>query len=123
SRRKYPLEPVRDDRGTLRREDTLWMELNPFNRKMDVAKAHHHTVVRLSGNLQLRRNRLAVYHQRVIARGRKGARDVAEDAATVVLDTTGLSVHEGRRVRDARSIYFTDRLISQTHTQDRRIRP
>ena len=69
----------------------------PSSGVLAVAQAHHDAVVRPGRDLQRVGHRIALHHQRVVARGRERVGQPREHRAAVVVDLRRLAVHELRR--------------------------
>ena len=80
------------------------MELHAFDRKLPVAQTHHQPVLRLRRHLEHSRYRLALDHERVIARRGERARKTREHTGAVVANLRRLAVHHVRRSHDPAAV-------------------
>src|SRR6185437_6491014 len=94
-------EEVRDEAFAVVGEDGLRVELDAFDGQGLVAEAHDGAGVGCAaagghacGDLEFLWDRVFADDQRVVTRAGHGLREVAEDAAIIVLDRRGLAVHE-----------------------------
>ena len=78
--------------------------------------AHHHAVLGLRGQLEVRRQRLRD-HERVVAPGRERLRDAAKDAGAVVVDVRRLAVHELAGAHDLAAEGDADALVPQADAE------
>src|SRR4051812_13721851 len=101
----------------LRGEDRLGVELNPLDRQLSMARAHHH-VAELGGQLQLLRQ-LGVGDQRVVAAGDHRARQADIDGLAVVLDFALLAV-DRLPLDHAPAEGLDHRLVAEADAEDRR---
>src|ERR1700678_2437839 len=67
-------------------QDGFGMKLHAFDAKFAMAQAHDDNVVRLGGNFQVARERLALDDERVVARCSEWFREIFENAAAIVFD-------------------------------------
>ena len=98
------------------------MELDAEDRMLAMAQRHDEMIVAaFGGDLERGRERRAVDHQRVVARGHEGIGEAGEQAAPVVVDHGGLAVHQARRADHVAAEHLADRLMAQTDAEQRRL--
>src|SRR5438445_4489977 len=98
------------------------MELYAFHLVAPVAKAHDHSVFRPGGYYELGRYSFGEDRERVIARGFKSLRQVAEDRFAVVQDAADFAMHQRRSRPDYTSERLAHRLMTQADAEDRQPR-
>src|SRR5690348_1636129 len=99
--------------------DAFRMKLHAVDRHLPMGEPHHQTVVGFGGHFKLARQRLALDHQRMIARGFEWRVDAAKDAAAIVLDFGKLAVHRHRCAHDLAAESLADRLVAEANAEDR----
>src|SRR5262245_37229724 len=99
--------------------DAFGMELHAVHRQRFVCKPHHQTVRGLGRHVEIARQRLALDHQRVIARSFERRIYAAKHAAAVVLDLRQFAMNRHRRPHDLAAEGLADRLMTQAHPEDR----
>ena len=92
------------------------MELHPFHGELAVAQPHDDAVVCPGAGLEACGK--IPHHQRVVAGGREGIRDAAEDGESVVVDVGGLAVDGELAPRHHGAEGLADRLMAKAHPQD-----
>src|SRR3954463_13144745 len=107
-----------DDPRSLGREDALRVELHAEARQLAMLRRHHEAVLRPRGELELRRQVVALDDQRVVARRFEWHRDALEDAVPLVIHERSLSMHRRRPVHGA-SRSQADRLVAEAHAEQR----
>src|SRR5712692_9418732 len=100
-------------------EQRLRVELHPFDRQAAVAQAHDLAVLGFSAHHKTIRQRIALHHQRVVARRHKTIRYFPEYPVLVVTDARGLAVHHLPRAHHFPAESLPDRLVSQADAEDR----
>src|SRR4051812_20685767 len=76
-------------------------------------------VVLGAGNdLELFRQRVRLYNQRVVAHHFERARHTVEDSGSVVGHAGGFSMHQFPRAHDLSAVGFADRLMAETNSED-----
>src|SRR6478672_3481730 len=97
------------------------MELDAFDGQTLVANAHDVAVVGPCRDFETLRQRLAVDHERVIARRDEWIRQVPENAAAVMPNGRSLAVHELARVHDASTESLSYALVAEAHAEERNL--
>src|SRR5680860_1435277 len=100
------------------RGDALGMKLDAVDGVTLVLHAHDDAVRRLRGDFQILGKRVAVDHERVIARRREVLGEAGEHALAGVVHLGQLAVHQIGRPHHAPAIDLTDGLMAETDTQD-----
>ena len=95
------------------------MELNSFNAKFTMPKAHDRAVVGFGGYFELARQRFPLDDQRMIARGGKGIGELAEDALGIVVNLAGLAMKQLGRTNDLSSEGGADGLMPKANAENR----
>ena len=99
--------------------DALGVELDAVDGECAVAEAHHRGAVeprRLAGGVDRQRIGNVLDHQRVVARGGKGAGQAGEDTRAVMLDGGGLAVHQPAAC-DGAAEMLPDRLMAKANSE------
>jgi hypothetical protein len=96
------------------------MELDPFEGQGSMADPHHDPVLRMRGDLELGREGGGFEAQGVVAHRVERSREIAENAAAVVLDPRGLPVDGSRSVHDPSPEDPPDGLETETDAEDRK---
>ena len=76
------------------------MELDALDLVAAMAQAHDDAVVGFGGDGQLAGKRFPLDDERMIARGREGLGEFAEDILSIMMNFTGFSVEEFRSAND-----------------------
>ena len=100
-------------------EHRLRVELHALDGVLPMSDTHHLAGVRLGGDLQAVRHRLALDDQRVVATRLERAGQAGEDPLAVVVDHGGLAVHQPAGAHHLAPERFADGLVAQAHAQDR----
>jgi hypothetical protein len=100
-----------------RAEHAFWVKLHAERRQLAVGDGHHESVVGPGGAAQGGGQLTQV--QRVIAREQRGVRQAGKQAAAVVTDGVGLTVHRSRRALEPRPQRHPERLMTQTDAEQR----
>ena len=101
-----------------RGEDGFGVELDAFNGKVAVAKAHDDAVVGFGGNGEATREGAALDHQGMVARSGEGARKAMKNGFAIVADLAGLAVHEAGCADDAAAKGLADGLMAEADAQN-----
>src|SRR5690606_6404341 len=109
-------------------EDRFGMELHALDRMRAVAQAHDLLeravlVFGPGGDLEAAGQRVALDHQRVVARGLVAVGQSREHALSGVPDRRGLAVHDPPGAHHPAAVGLADALVAQAHAQDRDPRP
>ena len=102
-------------------EDALGVELHTPDRQFLVPQAHDFTLLRLGGDLQTVRQRLAFDNERMVARGDVGRGDVFEQVIAVVCHGGRFAVHHPVVHHDFAAEGVADALVSETDAHDRQL--
>ena len=102
-------------------EDALGVELHTPDRQFLVPQAHDFTLLRLGGDLQTVRQRLAFDNERMVARGDVGRGDVFEQVLAVVCHGGRFAVHHAVVHDDLTAEGMTDALVAETNAHDRQL--
>jgi hypothetical protein len=97
----------------------LRVKLHALDRERPVPHTHDLAILRLGGDREACRNRLALDDQRVVARRSETIRDFREHALAIVADARDLAVHHVLRPHHFAAERLADRLVAQAHAQDR----
>src|SRR5215475_13192668 len=116
------LEEVLQDLVAVFRGDALGMELHAVDWQRLVTQAHD-DVAGLGRDFELGWQSAALDDQRVIARGPEGRGDILEHALALVLHLGELAVHGQWGAHDLAAEHLADRLMTQAHAQNGRLRP
>src|SRR5688572_31149943 len=101
-------------------QEALGVKLNALERQTAVAKAHDLIPVCPGGHLEIPLVEGPGPHdQRVVPRGGERAGNPREEAAAVVVDPVGLSVHQLRGAFDGAAVPVGDALVAQADAQGR----
>src|SRR5271169_7242713 len=94
------------------------MELYAMHGQRLVAHTHDLAVVGPCGEFQAVRHRIALNHQRVVARGGERAGQACEYAVAVMVYLRGLAVHQLPGVDDAPSESLAYALVAEAHAEN-----
>src|SRR6476646_630547 len=99
------------------------MKLYAFDWKSPVTQSHNHSgaifFVRIRTDFKLLRQPFFSHNQGVIARGRQWLRSAPEQRSAIVLNAADLAMHHSRRPYHIAAKRCAQRLMSQTHSQNR----
>src|SRR5258708_20124352 len=95
------------------------MELNAGDRPLAMLQAHDDTVRGLGGDRQAVRPARAVDDEGVVTRRLERVRQADEEPGAVMTNGAELAVHGLRRAYHVPAEDLTDRLMTETHTEDR----
>src|SRR5436190_19386602 len=84
-----------------------------------VLEGHHHAVLRLGRDFQIRREALRRGNERVIPGDLQGIRQAGKESASRMRDERRLSMNGPTRLDDFRAQDMGDRLMSEADAQDR----
>src|SRR6185369_4514983 len=99
-------------------ENRFGMKLNALHFQFTMPQSHD-DVAGVSRNFETRRHRLSFNDQRVIATGAKLVAQSGKDRLAVVMNIRRFTVHQLRRAHDFPAKRLTNRLVAQTHTEQR----
>src|SRR6266516_3455244 len=116
------LEKILQDQMPVLRGDAFRVELHAMDRQPRVRNAHDEMIVGFRRQCQLVRYAGAVDHERMVARGLERRVDAAEHAAAPMPDLGELAVDGDRRAHDPSAERLPDRLVAETHAENRNAR-
>ena len=96
------------------------MELHAFEFVPAMAEAHDGAVIGLGGDGQLARQGFALDNEGMVARGRKGIGELAENVFAVVMDLAGLAVKDFRRANNFPSECRANGLMAEANAENRK---
>src|SRR3982074_3556112 len=99
--------------------DAFGMELHAVNGQRPMGEAHHQAVGSFRRHLEVARHRVAVDHERMVARRPERAVDAAKDALAAMADLGQLAMHRQGRAHDVTPESLADRLMAETDAEDR----
>src|SRR6476646_9864841 len=102
-------------------QERLGMELHALDRQLAVPDGHDLSVVGGRRDVEHRGQAPALDRERVIARGVEWRGNVFEYAPLVVDDRRQFAVHHPLRADDPRAERLADRLVTETHAQNRNL--
>src|SRR6266853_3352241 len=100
-------------------EKGLGVELHPLHGELTVAHAHDLAVLGLRSDLQALGQGRPPNRKRMVAGRHEGARQSAKHAETKMADRRGFPVDDFPRMHDLAAESLADRLMAETHAQDR----
>ena len=104
----------------------LGVKLHAFNVVLAMPQPHDGLLLTVlvlcpGGHLEALRQRCGIHHKAVIARGCKRAGQPPEDADTVMVDGTGLTMHHPFRSHDIATKNRADALLPKANTKYRQL--
>src|ERR1700722_8165964 len=113
------LEEIPQQQMAMLGSDAFRMKLYPVNGKPLVSKSHDQSVVGIGGRSELRRQALALNHERMITRGFERRIDAAKNPAAVVTDVGKLAMNRLGRAHDLAAERLTDHLMAEADAENR----
>src|SRR5687768_12307534 len=102
-------------------EDALRVKLHAPDWQVFVPDTHDLSLVRLCRHLQAIGNRIALDHERMIARGGEGIGHVREQITAIVLNGRSLAVHHAVIYHHISAERVPDTLVAQTNAKERHV--
>ena len=95
----------------------LRVELYALDKMLAVPQSHDFFIICPCGDLQARRQRCALYYQRMVSGRDKRVGQPAKQSFVVVMNQGSLAVHELLRPDDPAAEYLADALVPETNPE------